>query len=402
MADFPRFQTLFTIARNEMLARNGQLARTALDRPGSDANVLVAAAAAAADEVVGQLVSVTAGLYLDSAEGNALDRLLFDRYGLARKVAANGVTSLTFATTAPNPTAFTIPANTLVATTDGIQYETVQPATFPLGSIGPIFVVARSTVAGANQQVKIDTLTNLVSPISGAPGDLVVTNPLASTGAADAESDAAFRERGRAFFTTARRGTLRAIEQGALTVPGVVRASAFEVLNIQGQPARYVSLVIADEYTDVLAQLNTDPPTYQTQSRALAQTVFNALQDYRAAGIFVQVQVASVRLLSVELSLSFAAGVPIDTVAVNARAAIVGLVNALNPGDDITPAQMIAALRRVNGLIITGSEIVSPPGTVVTNPLEVLRTTLSIVKATNASPGTPIGAYSNPDETQVA
>lgn len=401
MADFPSFQTLFTLARNEMLARNGQLSRAVIDREGSDANILVAAAAAAADETIAQLVNVTAGLYLDTAQGAALDRLLFDRYGLTRKVAASGVTSLVFSTTTPNPAAFTIPANTVVATTDGIQYQTVQPETFPLGSVGPIYAIARSVVSGVNQQVRPDTLTSIVGSINGSPTDLVVTNPLASTGAADAESDASFRERGRAFFTTVRRGTLRSIEQGALSVPGVIRATAYEILDLNGYPAKYVALAIADEYTDTLANLTTIPPTYSAQSLALAQTVFNALQDYRAAGIFVNVQVAQVILVAVQLSLSFTAGANIDLVATNARAAIVGVINGLSPGDDLAPATLLAELRKVNGLVITGNEIVSPPGVIVTNPLQVLRTTLSIVSAVNSSPGTPIGNYFNPDQVQV-
>jgi len=398
MADFPSFSALFQLARNEMLARNSLLARGTVDRPGTDANVLIAAAVAAADEVMGQLINTTAGLYLDSAEGVALDRLLFDRYGLTRKVAASGVTSLVFTTTNPAAAAFSIPANTQVTTADGIQYETIQPETFPLGSTGPIYAIAKSVLAGANQQVTPNTLTNISSAITGSPADLVVTNPLASTGASDVESDASFRERGRAFFFTARRGTLRAIEQGALAVPGVDKASAYEVLDLSGRPARLVGLVIADQYTDTLARLTSIPATYAAQSAALAQTVFNALQDYRAGGIFVQVQVAAVRMLSVQLALSFQAGVNIDNVATSARAAVVGVVNALNPGADLAPGALLDALRRVNGLVITGNEIVSPPGVVVVNPLEVLRTTLAIVNATSSNPGTPIGAYTNPDQ----
>lgn len=398
MADFPSFAALFQLARNEMLARNSLLARGTVDRAGSDANVLVAAAVAAADEVMGQLINTTSGLYLDSAESVALDRLLFDRYGLTRKVAASGVTSLVFSTTNPAASAFVIPANTQVQTADGILYETIQPETFPLGSTGPIYAIAKSVLSGANQQVKPDTLLNIISSIANSPTDLVVTNPLASTGAADVESDSSFRERGRAFFTTARRGTLRAIEQGALAVPGVERASAFEIIDLSGRPARYVILVIADQYTDTLARLTTIPPTYATQSAALAQTVFNALQDYRAAGIFVQVQVAAVRMLSVQLALSFQAGANIDEVAVNARSAVVGVVNALNPGDDLSPAALLDALRKVSGLVITGNEIVSPPGVVVVNPLEVLRSTLAIVTAASSSADTPIGSYTNPDQ----
>ena len=147
--DFPNFQTLFQIARNEALVRNPQLSQDAIEREGSDANILIATACAASDEVVGQLTTVSAGLFLDSANGDALDRLLFDRYGLTRKVAAASVGSVAFTTTAAAPAPFVIPANTQLATTDGLNFETIEAALFPGASTGPIYVGVRSLLSGA-------------------------------------------------------------------------------------------------------------------------------------------------------------------------------------------------------------------------------------------------------------
>ncbi len=407
--DFPSFSTLFRTARNEALARNPQLTRGAIDRDGSDANILVAAATAAADEVMGQLSNVTAGLYLDSATGEALDRLLADRYGLTRKVAAAATGSVQFTTASTNPSPFTIPVGTILSTSAGTRFATVQNETFLAGGTGPVFVGVRSLLAGADQQAAIGTITNIESTIPGAPANLSATNPIATFGASDRESDTDFRERGRAFFTTARRGTLAALVQGALTVPGVVRASAYEALDSQGRGNKLVYLVIADQYTDTLADLGVNPPAYEAQSAVLAQTVFNALEDYRPAGIFVQVQVAKVILQPVQLSLSFNAGVNIDQVAVNARAACVNVINNLNPGDDLTPLALFQALQGVSGLVLPSTAdqaanvrqtIVSPSGTVVTSPLEVLRANLAIVQASSSNPGTPIGNYTNPDAVQ--
>jgi len=107
--DFPNFQTLFQIARNEALARNSSMTRDAIEREGSDANIMIAAAVAAADQVVGQQVVNIAGQFLDSALGDALDKLLFDRYGLTRKVAAASVGTVMFTTTVAAPTAFLVP-----------------------------------------------------------------------------------------------------------------------------------------------------------------------------------------------------------------------------------------------------------------------------------------------------
>lgn len=404
--DFPSFQQLFEIARNEALARSPALSQDAINREGSDANILVAAATAAADEVIGQLVMTTAGLFLDSANGEALDRLLFDRYGLTRKIAANAIGSVTFTSNIPLPSNFTIPSGTKLRTTTGVGYETVGNFVMQAGTSGPLYVTVRSLLAGANQQAKIGTITNLVGPLTGVPTGVqfFITNPVATAGAADQETDDEFRERGRAFFTTVQRGTLRAIEQGALTVPGVTRASAYEILDSSGRPNRLVSLVIADKFTDTLADYAAVPPVYELQSKALAESVFNALEDYRPAGVFVQVQLAEVVLLPVSLSLSFSAGVNIDSVATSARAVVANYINNLNPGDNVTAAQLVQALRGVSGLVITendllnpGNVIASPWTQVDTTPLQVLRTSLSIVRATSSNPALPLGTYLNPD-----
>jgi len=408
--DFPNFQTLFQIARNEALQRNTALTRTAIEREGSDANIMMAAAIAAADELVGQQVISTSGLFLDSATGDALDKLLYDRYGLTRKVAAASVGSVSFTTAAPAPVAFVIPAGAIVSTSDGIQFETIESETFAAGSVGPVYVAVRSLLAGSDQQARIGTITVLNSRITNAPTDLVVTNPIATAGAADRESDSEFRARGRNFFTTVQRGTLSAITQAALNVPGVVRANTFELLDSGGAPNYRVACVIADQYTDTLANYTSVSPAYQQQSQVLAQEVFNALQEYRPAGVFVQVQLAQVILQQISLSLSFQAGVNLDTVALNARAAITNHVNNLAPGESLYLEGLISALRTVDGLVVDGNEISVQNSTAVTasdplvyvKPLQVLRTGLELVRASSVNPGTPIGTYLNPDAYTLA
>ena len=80
--DFPTFSDFVRIARDKILSFNGRITRETIERQGSDANILVAAMAACADEVTGQLQRVAASLFLDSARGIDLDRLVADRYGI--------------------------------------------------------------------------------------------------------------------------------------------------------------------------------------------------------------------------------------------------------------------------------------------------------------------------------
>lgn len=379
--DFPSFRDLFRIARDEILARNPLITRDAVERDGSDANIIVAGMAAVGDELVGQLIDAQAGLYLDSAEKEALARLIFDRYGLSQKAAAAAVGEIQFTTPVAVGGPFTIPSGLTLQTADGVQFLTIADVTFPGGSSGPVPATVRSVLAGADQQARAGTITSIVGTIPGSPAGLVVTNALATAGASDAESDPDYRDRARRFFSTARRGTVAAIEAGALAVPGIATASAFEALDALGRPDRLVTLVVADAYTDALADLGVVPPAYQTQSQALALTVFAALDDVRAGGIYVSVSVAQVILQAVQLGLTFMAGADANVVSQNARAVIVGYVNGLSPGHSFVPADAVNALRMVSGLVITGREIVSPSGSVVVNPLQALRTTLSLVNS---------------------
>jgi hypothetical protein len=381
VADFVNFTDLFRAARDEVLAREGRLTRAVVERPGTDANLLLAGGAGAADEVLKQLFEVEAGVFLDTAVGQALDRWVFDRYGLLRKPASAAIGEVSFTTTAANPIAFAIPANTLLSTASGIQFVTTAGASFPFGSIGPIVVPVRSVLAGVDQQAAPNTITNLVSQITNQPTDLAVTNPLATAGADDDESDDSLRARARAFFTTARRGTIAAIEQGALAVPGVRTAQAFEVLDPFARPNRLVQLVVSDAFTDSLVGVSPVPTSYATQSQAFAATVFAGLSDVRAAGIFVDVIVAQVILLPITLHLTFNSGADPNETTSEAKAVAVNYTNGLAPGASFIVDDLIDQLRAIPGLFITGNEVASPNGDVVPMTLQALRTSLSIVTA---------------------
>jgi len=400
MPDFPNFDDLFRIARDEVLTRNAQVSRDAVERDGADANILVASGSAAADEVMGQLAEVAAGVYLDSAPGadqnsTALDRVVFDRYGIVRKPAAASLGSVQFRTIAPAPPLLSIPANLQLQTPDGVQFITTESVPFPTGTTGPVTVAVRSVLAGANQNAKANTLINILGVVPNSPSDLTVSNPLATSGGDDAETDDSLRDRARRYFTTVRRGTIGAIEEAALGVPGVQKATAFEVIDALGRPARLVQLVISDAFTEQFVDLSAIPPRYMAQSQLLAQTVFNALADVRPAGIFVQVYVASTVLQAIQLSLTFQAGIDVSSAALQARAAAVGYVNALFPGEPIVLIDLQNALAVVPGL--AAASIVSPLGNVVAKPLQVLRTSLGLVTAIAAQTNQPLMTGQNPD-----
>lgn len=395
--DFPTYQALFRVARDEALSRNSSLTLEVIERQGSDANALVAGSAAVGDEAVGQLVQVEASLFLDSAKGKRLDRLVFDRYGLLRKPASAALTSVEFSTTTANPSAFAIPVGTRIQTSDGRMFITTAADNFPMGSTGPVSVAVRSVLAGLSQQVTSGQLVNLIDKPSGSPDDLVVTNQLASAGADNEENDESLRDRARRFFTTARRGTAAAIEAAALGYPGVRTASTLEFTDAFGRPCGAGALLITDAFTQALVNVTPTPPEYTSQSQVLAQAVFDSLSDTRAMGVYVQVIVAAIVLQSVKLALSFKSGVDVDAVALQARAAVMNYINTLPPGAPLVVNTAIQRLRSVPGLIVTGTEFISPVGNVIPQPLQALRTTLSLVLATSLQPDQALQGSANPD-----
>lgn len=399
MADFPSISDLSRIFEDEVLAGNGKLTVDAARRDGADLNIIAFACVAMADEVVGQMIDVESGLYLDSAVGQKLDRWVFDRYGLVRKAAAPALGSVNFSTTVANAAPFTIPSGTVVGTASGIQFSTISATVFLAGITGPLVVPVRSLLAGLDQTAAIGEINSIGSGIPGQPADLAVTNSLATSGAADAETDTSLRNRARQFFVTARRGTLKAIEQGATAVPGVESAKAIEVYDTSGRPARLVQLIIADQYTDALALLDVNPPAYQAKSQQLAAAVFSSLDDVRAGGIYVQVIVGQVVLLPVTLNLKFVAGANIDLTATIARAVVSTYVSTLPAGTAFSVATALSFLKNVPGLFYTGQEIQSPEGDVIPKAVQVLRTSFNLVTAQAVQGSDPVvlTATANPD-----
>ena len=382
MPDFPKFADMFRVFRDEAVGRSTRLTLNAVDRDGSDSNILGAAAAVVGEEAVATLASVEEGFWLDSARGRKLDRLAWDRYQMLRKPASPAFVYLRFTTSAPAGSAFAIPSNVNARTADGREFVTVAGTTFPAGSSGPVDVLARSTLAGLDQNVGPGTVTSLVTQIAGSPVGLTVSNPESAVGGAAEEDDIPFKERIRQFWLNARRGVKTAIEAGALAIPGVRKATAFEGLTGPAWPNRMVSLVITDEFTDALVKQGVAVPTYEARSQAFAKVVQIGLDEWRGWGIPVFVTVAQVALVSVILRLRFQATevLNIDYLSLLARAQVVSFINQLPPGATLDPVDLVTVLRALPGLDIRGDEIISPAGLVVpVSPYQVLRSYMGIV-----------------------
>lgn len=373
--DLPSYNALARIGRTEMLVRNPRLSPEELDRKGSDLNNLVASAAAMADECIGQLASVRADLYVGTARGDALDRLITDRYpDLVRKQAAPSYGYAVFSFATLPTTAFSIPDATVLSTADGVQFLTVGATSVPVGTSSKT-VPIRSLLAGSNQKASVGKINNILGPIAGAPATgMTVTNASATFGGEDKETDSDYAVRYTLHYLAARRATIGAIQQAVLAVPGVVKATVFENIDVLGRPIGYVQVVVADSYTEQFVTSGSLPAAYVNQLANLTSQIDTILLEWRAAGVGVVVRFASVILQSIRIVLAYAAGA--DQTAVNniVLAKMIQYVNNLPPGQRVRLVDLQRLVRETSGVYYTGNEIITPTGDVVPLPGQALRT----------------------------
>lgn len=360
-ADFPSRLDLYSLARTYVLARASKIDPAQVDIAGSEVNLFVGISSVVGYQIVLSLMQAINTLLLDGAYDEDLDRYAFDRYGLTRKGAAPALGSVRFYRASAAAGAGSVPFNTTLLTLNGIEYITTTSATFGATDLTANADV-RATQAGKTSQVGANQIRQIAKPSSLWDSTLQVNNDAATAGGEEVEDDDTFRERIRQFWNTARRGTLSAIEFGALTVDGVVSAQAEEALTADPRPARVVLLRAAD--------------SSGSSSTALGATVLAALDEYRAAGIAVVMSTVAPQLIDVLLKLTFAGNVNTTLLTENIRAAIVEYINSLGVGQTLLRADLYAVLKRFTsaGLIVTQDSIVAPAGDLVPDAGKTLRT----------------------------
>lgn len=374
MPDLPTRLDLYSGGRQYMLQRAQKIDPSMVDVSGSDANLFLGSASVMGDACVKQLGYATSRLTLDGSFDEDLDRYVWDRYQLTRKGASPALGMVRLYRAAATAGAGTVPAGTKLTGLGNVEYVTTQPASFGSSQLDNVFANVRAVQAGKSTQVGENNLQRIANAASLFDTTLRVNNDSTTAGGEDQEDDDTLKNRVRQFWTTSQRGTLAAIQFGALTVPGVVSAVAIEALSpVNGLPARLVNLYISD--------------SSGVASLPLAQQVIAVLNDYRAAGIPVVVSTSIPTIQGIVLALSFAAGVDGVTLGNQIQAAIVEFVNTLPVNGPLYIVQLNSVLQRffADGLIPNQSSIVSPAFDVVPAVGQTIRTMASSVVLTTPS-----------------
>ena len=360
MADLPNRTELFRRFRAAAIATpNTRISPREIDRAGSDANLVAAGSSFVGEEIVRRQARALSGIFEDTAQGKALDRIIFDRKGLPRVPASPAVGTIVLER--PNAAAGggtidgglpgTIPAPARIQTNTGIVYVLLEPVPFGALDLGPFTVPVQAELAGVASEVEDLQGWSWVS----APFDPTITiaNPEATSGASDDETDAQYKARAKAFFPTLRRGTIGAIEFGLRSTPGVASVAVVEATNSDGLPATVVQAYILDS----LGRAN---------ATFAARAQLNLLQ-YRAGGIPVVVSAGVVQYVSIRLRLVFDTAIVLDTARafVDVKAAIIAAMGNLRPGATLERSLIIAAVRTVPGVLFSNDALIEPVGDLI-------------------------------------
>jgi uncharacterized phage protein gp47/JayE len=315
-----------------------------VDIAGSDLNLLAGATSLMGEEISAQLAQCLLDSFSDTAQADALDRLAGDRYGLTRLGATPSTVDLTFTRATDAGGAGVIPAGTRVQTATGTQFATDADLAFGATDLTQS-VTATALIVGPDSNIAPLQITTIVD--AAFDSSLAVSNPSWSAGGTDPETDPAFRGRIRAFFATLRRGTLGAIQFGALGVAGVSVATAIEIDNsASGDPAGAVQLIIADANGNASGSMITQ--------------VIDAELLWRAGGIPVFVTGGTVVFQPITWALDIDSGFSQQTVLSQVAAVTVAVAQFLAAGDTLHRSTLIAAAHTVPGAIITDSSLVNP------------------------------------------
>ncbi|MEQ1494507.1 MAG: baseplate J/gp47 family protein [Novosphingobium sp.] len=310
MAVLPTFDELYSAARAEIQARRPDLTDFS---EGSVLDSMAGAAAVLADEVIRVSVEQFAELFFDTAEGDALDRLALDRFGIVRNLATASIGVVEW--TRDSAGAYTILAGTRFQSEDGLVTVQSTSAVQMLATDTTVAIPVQGIVAGRASNAAADTITVIMDRVL-VDQLATCTNPQPIAGGAEAESDEAFRDRIRRIYSTLRRGTRAALETGALSVPGVGIVTVDEsAVETSGHVAVYVG----------------DPDARANDT--LAGLVTTELELWRAAGI--QVDVYGSEREERELSIRIAVEAGSDQTAVGdaIRATVVAYGNTLAAGE---------------------------------------------------------------------
>lgn len=358
----PSFQDL--TAQYEAEAR---LARPTLQFLEGDLSVAHEhGSAAIGDAILRFAVQAFKETFIDGAKGDALTALCDDHLNIQRGAATAAQVVCVFVRDGGSFTGATIPVGFVI----GSQFDasgssvlfTLETAVVFTDStdLGPHTAVATAQTTGRTTNVGADTITRVVDALPAGIGTVTVTNPATSGGGNDEEGDDELRVRARNFWQTLRRGTLQALEFGALRVDSVRIARASE-----DPTSGIVTLVVTDSDGNSTAQMVSD---------AAAE-----IENWRAAGSIVNTIGGTALIVNIFAALIAKDGVDTSVLGPVAAEAVIGRMNKLRHDEKLFIDTIKAAAISVDPDALEALIISNPIADVEPSPGQVIRPGVVII-----------------------
>jgi uncharacterized phage protein gp47/JayE len=355
----PDKKELFEAGIQEAVAyHTGDITEETMRQDGTDANSLIMAGVAIADEVDYALTQAYKNSSIMTAEGEALDILAFDWFNIKRFGIKSSVVELHFSRTGTE--VGTISAGTSISTKTGIAFKTVEDVNFTAGD-SDLYVPATCVTAGTIGNVKSASIVQWTPTFDQT---MTVTNAYPAAGGYDGESDRELQQRCRAFWNVQQKGTKDAIIYGTRNVVGIDSAEIYET-DTDNISAKYVQLLVADKTGN--------------SNATFISAVQDEIENWRACGIWIDVQGGTAVDFPITATFSYKAGS--NQLAANARLSniLINYVNSKKIGQSISPDVLKQIIQNDSAVVNSSVIITSPVATVVPDINEVLRTDITLI-----------------------
>ena len=280
------------------------------------------------------ILQVLAWTRAQTSTGSALD-LWLAQYGFTRLpgVAASG--SVTVGANVAPTSPITVAAGGMtVQTIGGIQFVNSSSFTLESGQTS-VSVPVSAVLSGTTGNVAAGTITQFVTAV---PGIDTVTNPTAFTNGVNPESDSAVRSRFVTYIASLQKGTKLAVTAAVL---GVQQGLTYNLVEFQTEAG-----VSALAYFYVVVNDGTGNP-----SSTLLQTIYNAIDAVKAAGIQFNVYGPTSVSANIGMAVTIAAGYQFSSVQSAIQTAVDQYIATLPIGGTLYWSQLYAIAYGVAGVV---------------------------------------------------
>lgn len=340
----PTFDELHDLGKAEAIDKRPKLGI----RIGDISDILISGAAAMADRLVGWFAERVAATFLDGATGEDLTTLAADHWGIQRRTALKSTAQIEVTRASADATSQTFAIGTVVATARDsrgaeVRYLTTTAASWAVSTNGARTVNVEAEIAGvAGNLADEDLITRLVSsPPAG--GNYSITSSTQPAGGAEEEDDSTLRDRVRKYPSTLRRGTLYALEYGALSTSNAGVAKANAVQDNTGLVTVYVS-----DASGASSGTTKEVDPDLIDDGLMTTRVAIELLKWACAGSLVQVTGGAVQLVNITVAITVRLGVDVTQLITDIEDAIEARVNRLTIGDTLYKSDIINAVKAVD------------------------------------------------------